>query len=148
MRGAKARRRAMVAVGLEQDEPRAEFLFTEIVKGQLLKCPGCGATYWYLDRFYDHLAWHEWLALRKGFRARGSREPETRSWSMMRQLVLLRDVGKCRVKGCYSRERPEVHHIVARERGGTNSFENLVTVCYLHHRKTLKDNRLPKLAIF
>jgi hypothetical protein len=148
LKGTKARRRAMLALGLKPDEPRAEFIFSEMVKGQLLKCPGCGAIYWALDRFYDHMAWHEWLMLEKGFRARGSREPESRPWSMMRQLVLLRDVGKCRVEGCYSRERPEVHHIVPREKGGSNSFKNLVTICYIHHRRTLQRAKLPKLVIF
>jgi len=148
LKGMRARRGAMLALGLRPDEPRAEYLFSEIVKGQLLKCPGCGAIYWALDRFYVHIVWHEWLVLEKGFRGRGSREPEGRPWSMMRQLVLLRDVGKCRVKGCYSRERPEVHHIIPREKGGSNNFKNLVTVCYFHHRKTVRHSKLPKLAIF
>ena len=148
LKGAAARRSAIRALGLDTEDPRSDFLFAQIVAGQLLKCPGCGAIYWTLDRFYDHMSWHEWLLLKRNFRRRGSREPETRPWMMMRQLVLLRDIGKCRVRGCYSRYRPEVHHIVPRERGGSNSFKNLVTLCHVHHRNTLKDHKLPKLSAF
>jgi len=148
LKGAKARRRGMLSLGLEPEDARSEFIFSDIIKGQLLSCPGCGAAFWTLDGFYDHLAWHERLLLEKGFKKDGSREPETRSWTMMRKLVLLRDVGKCRVKGCGSRIKPEVHHIIPRELGGTNDFKNLVTLCYFHHKNTLGENRNQELAVF
>ncbi|MBO3803942.1 MAG: HNH endonuclease [Candidatus Brockarchaeota archaeon] len=148
MKGAKVRRRGMLSLGLDPEEARSEFVFSEIVKGQLLKCPGCGAAFWTLDGFYDHLAWHEFLALEKGFRKGGSREPESRSWAMMRQFALLRDVGKCKVKGCGSRRKPEVHHIIPRELGGTDNLKNLATLCYFHHKGTLGSNKDLDLAEF
>lgn len=56
----------------------------------------------------------------------GSRELETRSWTWMRALCLIRDGYLCR--SCFKRSK-EVHHIMRRSEGGTDHLHNLVTLC-------------------
>ena len=46
-----------------------------------------------------------------------------------RREVLARDRHRCRTPGCGRTRFLEVHHIVPRNRGGTNSLENLITLC-------------------
>lgn len=52
--------------------------------------------------------------------------------------VNLRDRGQCRViqngKPCLSRHYPQIHHIKEVSQGGTNTLENLITLCSGHHR--------------
>ena len=50
----------------------------------------------------------------------------------LRRAVLARDDG-CTIDGCTSGYRLEAHHIVPRSRGGTNTPENLTTLCWYHH---------------
>ena len=50
----------------------------------------------------------------------------------MRRAVLARDDG-CTIDGCTSTYRLEAHHIVPRSQGGTNTPENLATLCWYHH---------------
>ena len=50
----------------------------------------------------------------------------------LRRGVLARDDG-CTIAGCSSTYRLEVHHIVERSKGGTDSPENLTTLCWWHH---------------
>jgi Domain of unknown function (DUF222)/HNH endonuclease len=58
-----------------------------------------------------------------------TREP---SPAMMRQLRY-RD-GECRFPGCGSRRFTQAHHVVWWRDGGTTDLENLVLVCFFHHR--------------
>lgn len=57
----------------------------------------------------------------------------------VRRRVLARDGHHCRAPGCRSSTFLVVHHIVPREQGGSNSLENLITLCsrchvFLHER--------------
>lgn len=58
-----------------------------------------------------------------------TREP---SLAMMRQLRY-RDV-ECRFPGCGSRRFTQAHHVVWWSDGGTTDLDNLVLVCFFHHR--------------
>jgi hypothetical protein len=51
----------------------------------------------------------------------------------IRRHVLARD-GRCRVPGCGSSKRLDLHHIVHRSNGGTNDASNLIALCPHHHR--------------
>jgi hypothetical protein len=52
----------------------------------------------------------------------------------VRREVLARDRHRCRAPGCGRTRFLEVHHVVPRERGGTNAAANLVTLCAACHR--------------
>ena len=52
----------------------------------------------------------------------------------LRRKVLRRDGGCCRVPGCRNATFVDVHHLQPRSEGGTNTLENLVTLCGAHHR--------------
>ncbi len=52
----------------------------------------------------------------------------------VRREVLARDRHRCRAPGCGRRRYLEVHHVVARSRGGSNEAANLVTLCSACHR--------------
>ena len=60
---------------------------------------------------------------------RATREP---SPAMMRQLRY-RD-GECRFPGCGSRRFVQAHHVVWWGDGGRTDLDNLVLVCFFHHR--------------
>ncbi len=60
---------------------------------------------------------------------RMSREPS--AW-MMRQLQY-RDV-ECRFPGCGARRFTQAHHIVWWEQGGPTDLDNLLLVCWFHHK--------------
>ena len=47
----------------------------------------------------------------------------------VRRLVWRRDGGKCTVSSCRSTAHLELHHIVAREDGGTHGAENIALLC-------------------
>ena len=51
-----------------------------------------------------------------------------------RREVMARDRHRCQAPGCGRRRFLEVHHVVARERGGSNKAANLVTLCSACHR--------------
>jgi phage terminase large subunit GpA-like protein len=51
-----------------------------------------------------------------------------------RREVLARDRHRCQAPGCGRRRYLEVHHVVPRERGGSNDLANLVTLCSACHR--------------
>lgn len=51
----------------------------------------------------------------------------------LRRKVWIRDKGQCAVPGCRSCRYLEVHHLLAREHGGTNDIGNLVLLCDAHH---------------
>jgi hypothetical protein len=60
-------------------------------------------------------------------RARQEISPATR------RKVLHRDKERCQVPGCTCHNNLDIHHIVHRERGGTNELSNLITLCEAHH---------------
>jgi 5-methylcytosine-specific restriction endonuclease McrA len=53
-----------------------------------------------------------------------------------RRDVFARDGYRCRASGCGSAHFLDVHHLIPRERGGTNDPENLITLCASCHRLT------------
>jgi hypothetical protein len=52
----------------------------------------------------------------------------------LRRQVLARDRYTCRGAGCRRTRFLNVHHLIPRERGGTNAAENLITLCSGCHR--------------
>ncbi len=52
----------------------------------------------------------------------------------VRRQVLARDQNRCQAPGCGRTRFLEVHHIVPRNRGGTNQADNLITLCGSCHR--------------
>ena len=52
----------------------------------------------------------------------------------VRREVLARDRHACQAPGCGRRRYLEVHHVVPRNRGGSNAAGNLVTLCAACHR--------------
>ncbi|MFO7610552.1 MAG: HNH endonuclease, partial [Candidatus Krumholzibacteriia bacterium] len=52
----------------------------------------------------------------------------------VRREVMARDRHRCQTPGCGRTRFLEVHHVVPRERGGTNASANLVTLCATCHR--------------
>jgi len=52
----------------------------------------------------------------------------------VRREVLARDKHRCQAPGCGRTRFLEIHHIVARQRGGDNKPENLMTLCASCHR--------------
>jgi hypothetical protein len=52
----------------------------------------------------------------------------------VRREVLARDKHRCLAPGCGRTRFLEIHHIVARNRGGSNHADNLVTLCATCHR--------------
>ena len=69
------------------------------------------------------------VVARPGARNQGMIAPAVRA------AVLARDRHRCRAPGCVNTRFLEVHHIVAREQGGSNRAENLVTLCSSCHRQ-------------
>jgi hypothetical protein len=68
------------------------------------------------------------------------------------RFVKRRDGGRCCVPGCRSSRYLEIHHIVAREHGGSHKADNLTLLCDGHHR-ALHEGKLsitghaPKLEV-
>ena len=52
----------------------------------------------------------------------------------VRRLIKRRDHGKCSLKDCRSAANLELHHIIAREDGGTHTPENILNLCDFDHR--------------
>lgn len=57
----------------------------------------------------------------------------------VRRAVLARDGYHCKTPGCGAAHFLEVHHVVPREMGGTNTSKNLVTLCSVCHRLMHED---------
>lgn len=62
------------------------------------------------------------------------------SWQTTRSQILERDNHTC--QRCSSVEQLEVHHKTPRIEGGTDEFDNLITLCYgchnyLHHKDSI-----------
>lgn len=56
------------------------------------------------------------------------------AWSKMRQHVLDRDGHKCQICGATKTNKLHIHHIIKRKDGGTDTSDNLITVCPKCHR--------------
>lgn len=66
-------------------------------------------------------------------------------WDMRRRIVLKRDNNKCTncgwsPDGNRKTRQLHVHHKVAISAGGTNSIDNLATLCHICHRKVDKNH--------
>jgi len=72
------------------------------------------------------------------FDPNGSTEPCSALWGVAHILTLWRDDSKCRICGVsYNVKNPiEVHHIIPKKAGGSNSLKNLITLCQRHHHET------------
>ena len=51
----------------------------------------------------------------------------------VRRMIRRRDGGKCSLPGCRATTNLELHHIVAREDGGSHEATNIVQLCDGHH---------------
>jgi hypothetical protein len=94
------------------------------------------------------------------FSKEGSTDEVNIPWNAAKLITLERDEYKCRICGNspiasedkegFNRLRVEVevHHIIPRIAGGTDSTENLITLCKACHIKTFKNNYsgLPSVA--
>ncbi len=52
----------------------------------------------------------------------------------VRDVVWLRDEGRCRVPGCRATRNCDVHHVIPWADGGTHDPSNLVVLCSGHHK--------------
>jgi 5-methylcytosine-specific restriction endonuclease McrA len=57
---------------------------------------------------------------------------QTSSWRKLSQLVKQRDGGECAL--CASTHRVQAHHRIHRTDGGTDTLDNLVSLCASCHR--------------
>jgi len=85
------------------------------------------------------------------FDINGSTEESDIPWSVVKEIVLERDGYRCRIcgmspiindnSGGFSKVRiqVEVHHIIPKIAGGTDSTKNLVTLCKSCHIKTFRN---------
>ena len=87
----------------------------------------------------------------RDFSPEGDTTPSKISWSIARKIVLDRDRYKCRVCGKASLSEDfdqisriklevEVHHIIPRKIGGSNSFKNLISLCHSCHVSTFSNS--------
>lgn len=69
-----------------------------------------------------------------------SRDPFYRSkeWRLLRASALVRDGGRCTVKGCGARAT-HVDHIVSRRKGGLDALPNLRSLCATHDNQAKED---------
>lgn len=88
----------------------------------------------------------------KDFKPAGDRAGRSVSWPTISKAVMARDNYACRVcgKSTFSpvdsssdfdkiHFQLEVHHIIPRKDGGSDSFENLITLCEQCHHKTFSN---------
>jgi 5-methylcytosine-specific restriction endonuclease McrA len=99
------------------------------------QCPECGAAAAVTQRGERPLAPAQVAAI--GCDARVKREGAPNRSVIppsVRTAVLARDRHRCTTPGCGATHFLEVHHVVARSRGGSNKAENLVALCGRCHR--------------
>lgn len=58
-----------------------------------------------------------------------------KQWSQIRQDVLDRDQHTCQLCGAEGKSKLHIHHILKRKNGGTDHYDNLLTVCPKCHFK-------------
>lgn len=56
-----------------------------------------------------------------------------RDWEQLRVMVLSRDNYECQEKNTYCNGPLQIHHKIPLLKGGTNSTDNLLTLCLYHH---------------
>ena len=56
---------------------------------------------------------------------------ETEEYRPLRLQILERDGWRCQV--CGDRQQLDIHHIIPRSRGGSDSQDNLITLCRTCH---------------
>jgi len=138
-----------------------EFKFREEGTYDAPKCSYCrksfenGETYYYNSinllkrsggRFWFCIECKPFIENFPDFNAIGSTKLCPAPWAVMRQLILWRDEGNCRI--CYKYYNiigdkkiwNEIHHITPKKDGGTNHPSNLITLCERHHNETYKNN--------
>ncbi len=104
------------------------------------QCPECGAAATVTQRGERPLAPAQVAAIECDARVKRAGAPNRSVIPpSVRTAVLARDRHRCTTPGCGATHFLEVHHVVARSRGGSNKAENLVTLCerchrYLHER--------------
>jgi 5-methylcytosine-specific restriction endonuclease McrA len=96
------------------------------------QCPDCAAATAVTARGELRLAPAQVAALACDARVRDARNEAPNRATIpprVRAAVLARDRHRCVTPGCGATRFLEVHHVVARVRGGSNLAENLVTLC-------------------
>jgi 5-methylcytosine-specific restriction endonuclease McrA len=72
------------------------------------------------------------------------------AWRLIRQGVIARDGGRCRLCGKDLTVVPswmtEVHHVRPKSAGGNDSPSNLLTLCTMCHRRITTDAVLASMA--
>ena len=56
-----------------------------------------------------------------------------RNWEQLRLVVLTRDNYQCRERDIHCDGPLQIHHKISLSRGGSNSINNLQTLCLYHH---------------
>ena len=63
-------------------------------------------------------------------------ETPEHTWDELRALAIERDGSRCTVGwllGGQCHETLDVHHLIPREQGGTDTLDNVITACHTHH---------------
>ena len=94
-----------------------------------IRCINCGREFEGEPK-YAFKAWEEHLPDCKPIR-------EIWCWETIRQRVMARDGYRC--VDCGGKEELEVHHIVPLAEGGTNTPDNLITLCKRCHRRRTRE---------
>lgn len=135
---ADADRLDLVLAGLEAlvasagEEPASSAPPVQVVVHQ---CPDCGEAAAVTSRGEQRLAPAQVAALACDARVREPGKPNRATiLPSTRAKVLARDRHRCTTSGCGATRFLEVHHVVARNDGGGNDMENLVTLCSRCHR--------------
>ncbi len=122
---------ALVEAAQDNRASRAGAPHVQVVVQQ---CPDCAATAAVTNRGEKRLAPAQVEALACDARVREPGRPNRATIPpSVRAAVLARDRHRCTTPGCRSTHFLEVHHVVARSRGGSNRAENLVTLCSRCH---------------
>jgi hypothetical protein len=69
---------------------------------------------------------------------------ELKYWNKIRQEVLSRDNNTCQICGKTATNRLHIHHILKRNQDGTDTLDNLITVCSACHPKADRNLYNPK----
>ncbi len=126
----------------------------------LANCPACGKTHRTVEErmrcILDRTIENEFTS--SVMECGGSRDPilppevpqemAPHAWRKIREKVYERDGMRCRVCGRPLEGMPswffEVHHVVPRREGGSDHPRNLVTICYLCHKKATAHGGSPE----
>ncbi len=99
------------------------------------QCPDCGEAAAVTSRGEQRLAPAQVEAIACDARVQEPGKPNRATIPpSTRAQVLARDRHRCTTPACGATRFLEVHHVVARGEGGSNSLENLVTLCSRCHR--------------